>query len=377
MEDTSNIPTIEAIIADIEEKMQSDPVIKTWFSKFKSKDHEHFIKEYARNHVDAREHTSRADTQNTSRAKEFNEMAMTCLEAIQIKKMFNLECQWRAGQIEVPLNYISSDFHYWYQDIMECPFLTPIEWEDVELIQAYLKTEEANLEELNELKYDAPHHELIVKSYRNEGNPEHDWVPNWFEYYDTYRGTASLMALPDIRYQAEKPYRQAGDAVLNPPTARTPAPPDPDSGKNYLMSAFDHGAEFAKIYEGSETLEMILDAYEESGNYLENYDLTQAYEYLKTMPGVFPFIEADTWQDSLMLTVEAYEKEQTSIALNRVYKKYIRQIKPDAETWVANRIQQFQFNISNSWYPFMMQLRETFLKGREVMGEPRDFDYDF
>src|SRR5687767_8395140 len=47
------------------------------------------------------------------------------LKEIQQKKLFDMQCLWRAEKISIPAIEVSTDFDYWEEDIFNCPFLEP------------------------------------------------------------------------------------------------------------------------------------------------------------------------------------------------------------------------------------------------------------
>ena len=68
--------------------------------------------------------------------------AEDALREIQQKKLFDLQCQWRAEMIELKGISTTNDFEYWEMNIREAKFLTRITEGELKTYMDYLKSSE-------------------------------------------------------------------------------------------------------------------------------------------------------------------------------------------------------------------------------------------
>ena len=59
-------------------------------------------------------------------ALKYKEMAEEHIWRIQQRKLFDLQCRWRAEEIKLDGVELTVDFRIWEKKIDECPFITPI-----------------------------------------------------------------------------------------------------------------------------------------------------------------------------------------------------------------------------------------------------------
>ena len=64
------------------------------------------------------------------------------LKEILQKKLFDMQCLWRAEKIIIPEINVSSDFRYWEANIFNCPFIEPVTENEIEIILKHLTKEE-------------------------------------------------------------------------------------------------------------------------------------------------------------------------------------------------------------------------------------------
>jgi hypothetical protein len=145
-----------------------------------------------------------------SKENEWRDDAVESIKNIFYKKLFNLQCRWAAGEMDVPGIDISADFRRWQCDpSLSEGCLEPITDEEFQCYLDFLKWREENpvsqIDEDNEplisLALDFFHH------YRATAiDDEKEELPPWFEWYDTRFGTGHLNALPVMRIELEQDY---------------------------------------------------------------------------------------------------------------------------------------------------------------------------
>ncbi|HEX7413046.1 MAG TPA: hypothetical protein VF411_03290, partial [Bacteroidia bacterium] len=115
------------------------PKIKKHFKEYDPTSVQHFVETYAH---DRHRFTKSADHYQL-RAEEitcpFLDESEERLKWIQQKKLFNLQCLWRAGKIQLEGVETTYDILQWENNLYNCPFLPPITEEEVELLVRFLK----------------------------------------------------------------------------------------------------------------------------------------------------------------------------------------------------------------------------------------------
>lgn len=216
------------LIEDTDNWLRTDPAIQEWLKQCYD-DGSLFISSYTR------ERTAWLDLGASWLKMERHAEVRLLDEAyerlwqIQQKKLFNLHCQWRAGQIDVPGIAVEADFDDWNYDIKECQLIPPVSDDELDLYLAYLASDHCtdvgigrgDFSGHNWQKYDG-----FRRWLRAEETGEDDEFggffgvisgmvcpyPAWYAYYDQYRGTGFCVSMPDVRgpgpYRLPKPIRE-------------------------------------------------------------------------------------------------------------------------------------------------------------------------
>jgi hypothetical protein len=134
------------------------------------------------------------------------------------KKLFNLQCLWRAEKIDLPVS-ISYEFTYWGRNIKACPFIEPVTEEELKVLIDYLDTTQEDCPEIDN-EYSWQEYDEFKES--EAGSEEEANYPDWYTYYDTYFGTPYLLFLPNICGEREERYLNAWRAHEYPQPINTP-----------------------------------------------------------------------------------------------------------------------------------------------------------
>ncbi|MBI1225172.1 MAG: hypothetical protein GC192_08015 [Bacteroidetes bacterium] len=366
-----SVPTKEAIQETIEQRLETDDNLKSWFQHYNKHAWKNFIQHYAHRKSLALQHPDLHIDDFKPKNKAFNDLALRALEQIQQKKLFNLQCQWRAGSIDLPFVQVTYDFDIFGRNIMQCPFLPPVELDEVELFMQFLQSPDGYEWEATEWTdwqdYETFKREQETGQFRD--------TPDWYEFYDGRCGTGYLLNLPDNKGPKEEYYRKVFRDHKYPQMAK-PRLPDDEFYKPY-----PHGAkieiDFAKQFEDPDTAEIIISHIKYWDHHYSHETLDEHYEYLKKIPETFPMVPHHDWREALRLTVVQYKNERVVDALPRIWRKYIRDVGDDREAYINRRIASTSKDIlkeldSDDLRHFYF---DNILEARKLLGEPEDFDY--
>lgn len=357
------------IEAQIRQQLQVDTNMQKWFEQFNKYSWDYFIQRYAFLKYLSLRHPDLYINDFKPENKQYNELAKEALEAIQQKKLFNLQCQWRAGSIDLPFVQLTYDFELIGRKlIMECPFLPPVEQDEVELFVQYLRSSASA--DLN--LYDMYDWQNYDQMREEDETGEFCSTPSWYEYYDSMRGTGYLLRLSNARGLKEDNYMEI--ALDHQRPDRHDHTPNPESLKP--SPDYDAKIDFARCFEAPEVMESIISHIKTDKRNGDHEMLDSDYEFLKSIPDTIPFEPHHDWRESLRLTVIFYRNNKIAEALPRVWRHYYRPVGNAPEAYVRKRIATADFDLAKLDDCGVRHiLIDRLLKGRELLGEPRDFNF--
>ncbi|MEP7169447.1 MAG: helicase SNF2, partial [Bacteroidota bacterium] len=130
-------------INQYEQQLLNDTRFREYASSFSDYSVQNFIKEFASAKVRWTEWGDKYAKWKETDDLQWQEKAMEMLKEIQQKKLFDLQCLWRAEKIKLRGMEICYDFVYWEANIFGCPALPHINDEEAEI---YLRTQKAKIE---------------------------------------------------------------------------------------------------------------------------------------------------------------------------------------------------------------------------------------
>ena len=353
----------------------ANPKLREHFKDYDPDSVTAFLKHYAKLKAEWMTDDTTYAEWNERHALHWETEAMKRLEEIQQKKLFDIQCQWRAEQIKLHDTYITSDFIYWSSVILNCPFIDPITEDEFNLYLAYMQS--GNFEMEQELFsggwYD---YEGIKEAYTTEN--ENRNFPEWYDFYNGRTGASVYMLLPDIRGQKEQVYNELAHEemirILN--TAQetvTDKRPSvigyPDNQTPFIVSTFEdkQTQAFYKLYqeeqfylEGDDEDD---DEDDDEGFYI---DIEMIMHYLERAPDIIPVKAHHDFREALKEAWDNYYIEKTAEALPHAYEQYMLRIRAGLS---------FHIEYLESKKSVREHHRNNFLRAREANGDPRNFDF--
>ena len=358
--------TREKIIKEVEEDLTNNPRYKDFYENYNPSSIKSFIESYKSGKANWIMWGENFAKMEQEKILKYTTIANDKLWEIQQKKLFNLQCQWRADAITIPEIIISLDFMYWEKQIKNCPFLSPISEYEFEIYREFIISEGFEYDRWRH--YSWQDYDDIKESYKNDDGGE---LPEWYEFYDQRMGTGSLMLLPDIRGNKEDFYLKLfyeEQRRLKPELYNIKTNIDPRPYLNYhdreILTLFVETFEDMKIRDAFRAMRSIqVDSLE------YNEDLTNAFEVLK-QAGNIELCYAGNWRESVLKTAANYEKEKIYEALNTAYKNYLNRLRMGIgfENDLSEDDMKFYIDLINGY-------KEKILKGRALNGEPEDFNF--
>jgi hypothetical protein len=344
--------------------LQNSEAVQNYLSGFHASSTEHFLKDYVFKKSLWHRHVDFYTGYTEKEQLECINTAFEHLKVILQKKLFDAQCLWRAEKITYPEVQICEDFLVWEHDILNCPFIEPVNQQDIELYANYLR--QNNVDE--EVDYSEPwqDYEEIKEAY-NSNNANRNF-PEWYDFHNGRTGNGVLMLLPDIRGEKEQFYLDLHFAQRREMTKEA----DEARENNWDRRPWIHSINedtiryFVTTFENKEELALYNEfAFANRHSNEEDilYEVTS--ELLKADEAV-PVQAHHNWFEALQLALSAYRRKKIAEALPLALEQYQMNIqmgisfpkeKENDYTWLRE-----------AWF-------ENLMNGRKLNGEPEDLNF--
>lgn len=354
---------------EIEKDLRTNPVYKDFFSQFEENSVNDFIENYPQKKQFYLRFGPMYKDIDTDGNNHHLNIAKEKLWEIQQKKLFNMQCQWRAEQINIPQISISQDFDVWEHFIKYCDFIEPISEEDIKFYKEYLKAPEADFDKY--LKYFQWQDYIGLKKAYNNVNKEYDY-PTWYAYYNRHKGTHTLFNLPDKRGEKERFYEniQRKWEKEQEIAKGTYKEYNPKVRKPWLDYSMKFIREFINKFEDQKLLEYCI-AFEKFWDLEDDDQLNNSIKILGNADEKLPIYSGLPWRDAIIDAADNYTKQKVIELLPLAYEEYLE--KYERGGWQQNKIKNDEgfkecVDIAGHW-------KARYLKGRELNGEPADLNF--
>lgn len=348
-----------------EAQLKADEKIRAFFSIFAEDSVQNFITHYINEKVNWHRYADVLGRRLEEADSCWINLAAEHLEVIQQKKLFDLQCQWRAEEIILPGIEICFDFEIWKEDILNCPFLPPVTREEVNLYKKYLATDDADL--MDDITLATPEWQEYtdLKEEWENGSGE-IYIPEWYLFHNNNTSAGSYLLLPDIRGQKEEFYcnlffddrtEKENQKKKESPQIKTETKPS-----LYYYSAVEN---FVTSFEDRATR----NCYKIYSQHAENNDTEFFYrdmlDVLIKAEETVPMLDDPDWREGLRRTVKRYKSQKIIEAMDDALAQY-------------ELTRSMNISFAESGRPFH-DLREVWLnnilQGRQLNGDPADLNF--
>lgn len=325
----------------------------------------------------------------------FIDLADKYIDMILQKKLFNLQCKWRAGLIQLPLVSICKDFEYWSRHIRACPFIPIVTPEDIELCMSFLKEEYDEYADAIIIGNKWQYYELFKfgESQEEEGEYDEDAeevsttsMPPLYLYFDLYQNTAGLINLPDVRgekedmylgiYRDMQRYERERSVVTTPQIVEPTEPVVRTPYRERLFGSSKNIKTFVEAVENKESKEA-------HTYYYENYQLDKDHEfeeilmYLRDFKEPFPIEAHEDWREAVRLVLLRQTQLKAAEMLPYVYETYVMAFEQpiNFKKIMADKIARHTFDPEDVFYKCTQSYKESIYIGRKALQDHDDEDY--
>lgn len=358
---------------DFKKEVLQNNSMQEYFKQFEKHSVENFIDSYCQDKVYWTMWGDRNLNDEESHSIKWETDAFEHLSIIQQKKLFDIQCLWRAEKLEIKEIEICFDFEMWENDILNCPFIEPINEDDIELYIAFLQSS-YGLEDAIEQSFWL-HQEIwqnydeLKMAYNDESDASYNF-PEWYDFHNQRRGTGIYITLPNIRGEKEDFYTNLTYMAnsIEYEKNNLEAVIENNKPKNYLWYSDNEKLEwFVKTFDSKKVYEYYK-AYQWSRrNDGKEEDLRYYLSILLNAEEPIAMIADTDWAMGLTKTALTYKNKKIAEALPIAWEQYMLNV---------------QMNIAfDSTRPFSKEdetrlcFVENILKGRKLNGEEENFDF--
>jgi hypothetical protein len=345
--------TREDLTARIQQELEESPLFKEFAASYRPDSVTSFTKYYAEKKTSVLLDSEQARNRLEFGDSVFRTYAEERLWDIQQKKLFDLQCLWRAEKITIAEIESTWDFHYWSENIKSCPFLEPITGDEVSLYIEFLKSCTEELHTFHEWQaYD----EIKEEQTSDEGG----MIPEWYEYHNNHTGNGVYLTFPDVRGEKEEFYRKIWADHNTKVSKEAEEKYVPylfaiEENVKEVMSKIET-PEYRKMYARYERMQQIL---------MSQEDVEDAYAFLTQLYQEVPIDASHDWRIALVNAKNRYINQKIAEELPVVFEEY--QMKRSLGIAVGEDEEK-----DKSFYD---SLKNPVREGRKLNGEPPDFSF--
>ena len=365
---------MEALKKQFIQKIQDSAAAQEWLQQYNETTINSFVDYYA----DYKQRIVRYSSQYIDRAERIPELAYRdkteqVLKMILQKKLFNLQCRWRAEQVTFPQVRVAYDFWYWEHNLKNCPFIDLVTQQEVEVMQRFVQSDYFKVDDWALRWVSWQDYEELTE--KNEDGLD-DKMPEWYQYYDTYMGTGHLLLLPDVRGPKEEYYldiarKRAREETVKDETAKPYVPPVVKDRLTYSYEQFYglacmcEDAYFKTLIQADkEEKEQAAQLDEEEG------DPADMVRLLKNIPDLPPVRGGLSWRQALQCCYDDYIKGIIARDLSVVCEEYnlyrSMGFSHEMDSHTAKTVEENGIS---------KQAIERILQVRASLGEPADLNF--
>lgn len=348
-----------------EEKLNTNEKIQAYFSNYSASSVKKFISTYIDNKLNWYRYNEHYERSLESLDDHWLDLAAQHLEVIQQKKLFDLQCQWRAEQVQLPGVEICFDFEIWEEDILNCPFLPPVTRDEVQMYKEYLASDDADL--LDDYIWGSPEWQAYTDLKQEWETGKGDLsMPEWYMYHNNNTGASVYLLLPDVRGEKEEFYRDISfseerriNDEKDKANPKAPAERKPD------LNFYNEVDDFLERFEDRITKKYYRASCQSSAENDEEETYTSMLSVLLKADGKVPMLADPDWREGLRKTVHRYKAGKIIEAMDDALAQY-----------ELTRSMELEF--AETGRPFH-DLRDVWVKrilnGRKLNGEPENLDF--
>ncbi|MCV9389371.1 hypothetical protein [Reichenbachiella ulvae] len=179
-------------------ELQNNEKIIKHFAEYDEKDVNQLLSEYSRQKAQLKVRGNFTRIHHERVMTEWTNRCWFALCEIQAKKLLDLQCQWRAEQIELPGMKWTWQFLFPSMPLLDYEGVPDVTPEEIEGYIRFLDTPAGMATYM--YGFDNRHHYETIKEAHHDGSGE---MPEYYNFHYQTTGNTMLLSLPDIRGKEE------------------------------------------------------------------------------------------------------------------------------------------------------------------------------
>ncbi len=345
-------------------ELDNSEAVQNYFKKFNKASVDTFRENYVRLKSYWYTSSEHNTDKNESEQLQWIHSAFGHLEVIQQKKLFDAQCLWRAEKVLYKEVEICEDFVFWQYDILNCPFIDPVDQDDIRLYAQYLQSNNAE-EEVGYVDSWQSYDELKEASENNDSDEE---FPEWYGFHNNHTSSSALLLLPDIRGEKEAFYYRLCFNEHRDENIKKQEEYNRDRDTRPSLYYFDPKVVeyFVTTFENRK-VQNIYKEYTHANRYSDKEDrLNEIIQELLYTDEVVPIEAHYDWYQALELALKKYRCRKIAEALPAALEQY--QMHIDMGIAFPAEGKKFREEIRAMWLKHI-------LTGRRINGDPEDLSF--
>ncbi|GAA3951979.1 hypothetical protein [Hymenobacter algoricola] len=370
--------TAAVVAADVLQNARYDE----FFAPYQPKVREDFARHYVMTRQRWMDVGQADEEQPNRRLTIHTKEAYVALWAIQQKKLFDLQCQWRAEEVtDIPGVVITNDFDTLSAAIENSPALSPITAEEFALYLEWVQQADyaRDLNDRHDGRFVWQNHRFLREALAPDAPPLQarpvatlKAVSDWYRFHNARTGHDRLLYLPDVRGTKEERYWDAWREGLREQEAIAQAAGTaPDPRPSYLppeehrtlATEFAGRFEPARLNRWREATELLRPPMSE-----QDRELQMITHFLLSTWEPVAVEGSPDWREATRQAYYAYCHRQLLEQLPVVYQEYLQR-----QSWGIAQPDRLDWDLSH--HNMAQYYRGWLLDGRARLGEPEDFDF--
>lgn len=183
---------------EIKKDLEANKELWDFYKEYREQDVQKLIESYALDKARLQVHGNYTQKHHEYVLKEWKERAWFALAEIQHKKLFDLQCRWRAKEVEVRGFQTTFEFAEPPVPILDLDVISPISEEEIEEYIHFLNTPNGIARHYYSLSHYQDYEDL-KKAHEELGQ-----MPDYYEFHYTVKGNTGLLSLPNIKGKEEQ-----------------------------------------------------------------------------------------------------------------------------------------------------------------------------
>ena len=303
--------------------------------------------------------------------EQIQDKAMDYLMIIKQKKLYDLQCLWRANKIKVNEVHLTRDFDKWENNIKSCPVPIEITEDDVNILCDFIEQYGHFFVDIEFLEWqEFPFPGLAKKEIPETFDNPYDAAPYWYRFYNNKMGISDeIYSLPDTRGEMEAYYRHVFfEHQNNKPVSTVVNNINNENGIYEGHDSYDRASdEFMDEFEDP-ALKDYKSAYHLLSEAEKDHRYEEALEILMSANETVPMVENKNWMEGFVQAANTYWKKEMVNAVKSAF-------------WLYKSADDIKLKIvddnkkEDDWADFIERVSKEIIEGRKILGEPADLNF--